>query len=166
MAAKDLSQERLQKLFSYDHDTGLFTRKLTTSSRAIAGMVAGSLKKDGRIRITVDSVEYMAHRLAWLYVYGNWPNGVIDHINGDPSDNRLCNLRDVTPEQNSQNKRKATSVSTTGMLGVENEKNRGLYRAVITISGKKKFIGRFKTAIEAHEAYKVAKREYHEACTI
>ena len=161
-----LTHDRLLELLHYDSESGIFTRRITTSSRSIAGQMAGSIKKDGRIRITLDSTEYLANRLAWFYVYGVWPSNYIDHEDGNPSNNRLDNLRDVSPAGNSQNKRKATASNKSGFLGVETEAKRNAFRAVITVNGKKKFIGRFKTPELAHAAYLDYKREFHPTCSI
>jgi len=173
-----LTQDRLKELLNYDSDTGVFTWRIARKgSGRLVGDVAGCLAPHsngvgGKARtrdlvlIGIDYKLYRAHRLAWFYVHGSWPNK-IDHINGDPTDNRIVNLRDVTSQINSQNIRKSQPYNSTGMLGVAVDKSRNCFKSEIRLpDGKKKFLGRFKTAEEAHNAYVYAKRIYHEGCTI
>ena len=98
-----MTHERLTELLSYDKDSGQFVWLKTNSNRAKAGCVAGTERKDGYVLIGIDGVLYTAHRLAWFYVNNYWPDGVIDHINRDRSDNRFCNLRCVSRFENAQN---------------------------------------------------------------
>src|SRR5690606_34614864 len=98
-----LTQQRLKELLYYDPETGIFTRLVGRSGpRARAGDVAGSDNGKGYIRIYVDGRPYKAHRLAWFYMHGEWPEE-IDHRNGERADNRLSNLRPVTRQQNNLN---------------------------------------------------------------
>lgn len=113
----------------------------------------------------VGQSQYKAHRVAWLIFHGAWPEGEIDHINGDPSDNRLENLRDVTHRTNTENLRSATRASKGGALGVCTPKV-GRCRAAITLSGVKRDLGGYDTPEQAHQAYLTAKREVHAGCTI
>jgi hypothetical protein len=153
-----LTQARLKELISYDPETGIM-RRIST------GKIAGNNTR-GYLQMMVDGVPGLAHRFAWLYVHGKWPDGNIDHIDGNGHNNRLENLRDVTQAINTQNNRKARSNSQSGFLGVIFDKSRGLYRAEITLNGKNKYLGRFGTPEEAHEAYLQAKRAIHPGCTI
>ena len=89
-----LTQKRLKELFYYDPVTGVFTR-LHSTSNVKAGRATGNLNTGGHLGFLVDKKMYQAHRLAWLYVHGDWPNSQIDHINGVRTDNRIENLRDV-----------------------------------------------------------------------
>jgi hypothetical protein len=160
----DLTQERLKEVLNYDPDTGIFTWAFKYTRTIVVGRVAGHQnKKTGRVNIRIGR-NYKAHRLAWLYTYGKWPDGEIDHINGNSSDNRIANLRDVTLTENSWNKRKAMSTSKTGLLGVV-PRGDG-FKACIMKNRKLKHLGQFKTAELAHEAYLKAKREMHTTCTI
>lgn len=98
-----LSHAALLEALSYDRETGVF-RWERDSVRRRAGDVAGSkFHKRGYIMIRVGYDRFLAHRLAWFYVYGQWPVGEIDHINHDTSDNRLSNIRDVTRKENCWN---------------------------------------------------------------
>ncbi len=155
-----LSQERLKELLSYDCDTGVFTHKLSRGGRVKAGGIAGYVRTDGYIYIRVDRIQYLAHRLVWLYVEGCWPTDLVDHRDGSKINNRRENLREATPSQNSQNVGKASSNSTTGFLGVSKIPGER-FRAVIKTDRKQKSLGCFKTAEEAHSAYLKAKSELH-----
>ena len=164
-----IDQDFLKEHFSYDPETGLFTViKLTLRNRrSKVGNNAGFLKADGYLSISIFSVLYKAHRLAWLYMYGSLPNDHIDHINGDRTDNRANNLRCVSQAGNNQNLHKAKkSNKTSGLLGVSFERFTMKYRAQIVAQGKTKSLGRFDTKEAAHEAYLKAKRELHLTCTI
>lgn len=155
----ELSAERLRELLSYDADTGGFTWLVNRGSAAKVGGPAGRKVGGGYIQIGIDGRRYMAHRLAWLYVHGHWPDVEIDHISGEPEDNRIANLREATRSQNLQNLRRARADSRSGLLGVSRAAGRWL--AQIQTSGKKKYLGLFDTAESAHNAYLAAKAELH-----
>ena len=149
----------LHRLLNYDLQTGVFTYKISTGSRVKIGSIAGALDGIGYWRIQINRKKYKAHRVAWAYVHGVWPEGKIDHINGDGLDNRIANLRCVTHAQNHQNRRTPNKNTKVGLLGVDLKK--GEFRARITINGKQQDLGRFKTAEDAHTAYLTRKREIH-----
>lgn len=160
-----IDHARLLTLLSYDPATGVF-RWLTTRSRCLAGSIAGSRRaKDGYVEIMLEGRAYQAGRLAWFYVTGKWPKNEIDHKNTNNADNRFDNLRDVDHIINSQNKRRASPLSSTGLLGVY--MNRGIPRARIQLpTGKRIDLGRFPSPAAAHEAYLSAKRQLHEGNTL
>lgn len=106
-----------------------------------------------------------AHRLAWALFYRKWPENELDHIDGDPSNNKIENLRDVTRKVNAQNRRKALKNSKTGFLGVSKTKD-GKYTATIKVDSKYVHLGTFSNPVSAHRVYLQAKRKYHEGCTI
>jgi hypothetical protein len=114
--------------------------------------------------VCVDGHKYPAHRLAWLIAHGVWPDGQIDHINGNRADNRLENLRDVPRAINAQNQRRAPKNSASGFLGVSRHNNR--WRARITIDKRTVRLGTFDTPHQAYAAYLSAKRQLHDGCTI
>lgn len=160
-----ISQGRLKELLNYDPNTGVFLWNATGRGRR--SNVAGSKGKRGYIEIGIDSHKYLAHRLAWLFIYGYMPVNVIDHIDHNTSNNCIANLRDVSKAENSQNLVKATSRNKSSrLIGVNFHKCRGVYRAAITTNGVKKQIGVFSTAEEAHAAYVKEKRKLHSTCTI
>lgn len=157
-----LTAADVRRELNYDQQTGEFTRK-TSFFKTRVGEIAGSISKsNGYIVVAVCGVQYLAHRLAWLYVHGAWPELHIDHINGIKTDNRIANLREATNGENMQNQRRARRNSKTGLLGVRWNKASGNYVAVITVNRRVINVGSFKTAEDAHEAYLRAKAELHE----
>lgn len=155
-----LTQKRLKELFHYNSYTGVFTRIKSTSSRAIKGDIAGTTNSHGYLRFCVDGVVYLSHRLAWLYVYGEFPEGIMDHINGDRNDNRIANLRIVSLRQNALN-RKIQSTNTSGIKGVSWCKEMKKWRAVIMHEGKHIHVGYFVEKTEAAEAIDKVRNEIH-----
>ena len=162
MRCNMLTQARLHELLSYDPETGIMRWRVNKGA-VRAGQIAGNLTR-GYLQLMVDGHPTVVHRFIWFYVYGKWPDRNIDHIDGNKSNNRLCNLRDVTQAMNIQNEIKPRSNNKSGFLGVK--ANRGLWKAEISVHGKTKFLGRFKTPEEAHQVYLEAKRRLHPGCTI
>ena len=161
-----LTVERLRQLFAYDVSTGLFTRLVRTSNSVHVGDVAGTKNVHGYWQINIDYKLYLAHRLAWLYVYGEWPAHKLDHINGDRQDNRIANLRGATDEVNAQNIRRAQKNNSTGLLGAFARSRGKTFISRIRVNNKYLNLGSFQTKEAAHAAYVEAKRKYHAGCTI
>lgn len=159
--ADKLTFERLREVLDYDPLTGVFSWRVRLSDKTRLGAIAGTTKDKGYVQVRIDGVKYLAHRLAWLYVTGKWPEDVIDHVDRNPSNNRLVNLRPATRRENHQNlnMRKA---NTSGFTGVSRcDRNPAKWRAVITDYGKQHYLGRFDTPEEAHAAYLAAKARLH-----
>ena len=154
---------RLSEFLHYDPDTGIFVW-LQQRGNKKPGDIAGTKHKHGYTQINFDGVFYLAHRLAWALVHGEFPE-VIDHINGVKSDNRLINLRAATPRLNMENIRRARCSNLSGLLGAHTNKH-GTFDAKIQVRGKCIYLGRFPTANEAHAAYVNAKRKLHEGSTL
>ena len=169
-----LTQEYLKLVINYDPETGIFLRLARplshykslnscnlTNSR-IAGTIAGWISKKGYRRIRIDGITYGAHQLAWLYVYGEWPESDVDHVNNDgpKHDNRICNLRLATRSQNAANTGKK-STNKSGYKGVSWHKATCKWRAQIMINGKKTHLGLFDSAEDAHKAYVEKIKEIH-----
>ena len=163
MSDQILTAQRLKEVLHYDADTGLFTR-LRANGRWLHKRV-GSIKL-GYLAIYVKQKSYKAHRLAWLYVHGEWPNDQIDHINGDMADNRISNLRAATHSQNRQNIHKVRSNSKSGLIGAMWDSYNNKWRSKIRFEGKCKHLGYFENAEQAHAVYIEAKRTLHPFCTI
>jgi len=159
--------ELIDVLLDYDALTGLLHWKQNRRGGARAGEVAGTRTARGSIQIHCKGKIYHAHRIAWRLAMGRWPTGVIDHINGDPSDNRLVNLRDVSQGTNQENQRRAhISNKSSGLLGVSFDARTGRWLAKISVSNRTKNLGRYASPDQAHEAYFTAKRELHQGATI
>lgn len=153
----DLTAERLKTLVHYSAETGEFTWA-KTRRRCRLGNKAGCKMRNGYIVIRVDDTLHLAHRLAWLYMIGQWPPEQIDHINRDRADNRWCNLRAVSNMENAWNK--APRSNKSGFPGVRRENSKWL--AEIKVNYKPIRLGLFDAPEAAHEAYVLAKRERHQ----
>lgn len=135
-----ITQKELKSKLQYNPDTGVFTW-------VKRNVVAGSLNNTGYIHIKINQKAYLAHRLAWLYIYGEWPN-IIDHISGNKIDNKINNLRNVTHRQNLQN---SNNHRNGKLVGVKKQNNK--FQARITINKKQIYLGTYDTAPEAYEKY-------------
>lgn len=144
----------LQAFANYDASTGHFIRRHRTSANAPAGVPCGTVSGGGYRYIRVLGRHYRASRLAWLWVTGDWPAGVVDHANGDRQDDRWANLRLATSAQNCANA-KLRADNTTGFKGVK--PLNGRWQARIGTGGKH-HLGTFDTPEEAHAAYVGAAR--------
>lgn len=163
MSAECITADMLRAALRYDPETGVFTRIQAGQPSRWVGKPAGFVDKAGYRRIALGGKQHLAHRLVLLYVYGRWPEGHIDHINGITFDNRLSNLREVTQSENMQNLRQAKRGSASGVLGVHKKSRHAVkpWSASITVNRKKIHLGCFDTTEEAHAAYLQAKRELH-----
>jgi hypothetical protein len=148
-----ITQIRLRQVLNYSPETGEFTWIVQRRGKAQPSTAAGSLNSMGYVVIMVDGQRHKAHRLAWLWEYGALPLEQIDHINGVRADNRIANLRLATVVENKRNS-KCRADNTTGFKGVTPPSGRSKqYQASISIGGKRRYLGRFPTAEEAHAAY-------------
>ena len=144
----------LRQLLRYDPETGNFYWIVTGRGHAL-NAIAGTRHGNGYLRITVAGERIFAHRLAWFFARGEMPTDDVDHINGNRSDNRICNLRLASRYQNLGNTR-ARKTSASGVKGVTFVRKTGRFRAVITVNGKQNHLGYFNTAEEASDAYRSA----------
>lgn len=147
---EQLTQERLMKLLQYDKATGEFTWLVRKGSRAAKGAVAGSGDGQGYIHIAIDGTYHRAHRLAWLYCHGRWPDGQLDHLNHRRDDNRLSNLREVSHSDNQRNASRCRN-NTSGEQGISYESGRQRWRVQVSAlgTGRRKHVGYFSTMHEA-----------------
>lgn len=175
---KRLTQEQVRSLLHYDPDDGVFTwrerpesdfcdvRTWRSWNSKFSGKPAGHIHKElGYLQLARD----YGHRLAWLYMTGEYPNFEVDHKNGSRADNRWDNLRDLTKSHNSQNLHGPRNGKFLGVpLGVSyhDRLTSKPYAARISYAGRKKHLGYFSTAEEAYAVYLEEKRKHHPGCTI
>lgn len=153
----------MNELLSYDEGTGTLTWTVSRG-RMKAGSVAGTPNGRGYLIIRIDGKVYPAHRLAWRIKTGEWPEGVIDHINGIGTDNRWDNLRDVTQQENLFNKREMSN-NKSGSVGVRFREEYNKWYAAIGVDGKQIHLGSYAEKDEAIAAYQKAKEYYHQIGT-
>jgi hypothetical protein len=156
-----LTADEVRRLFDYDPNTGAVTRRVTTGPTGRAGATVGSIDPNGYLRTQIRGHVHLLHRVVWLHHYGTWPSGWIDHINRNPADNRIDNLRLATRSLNNRNRTDPYKSSATGLLGVSKRSDSSRFTAYICVDGKNKYLGNFKTAEQAHAAYTNAKSKYH-----
>lgn len=137
---QDITQEELREKFEYDHNIGIFINRKKNK-------VVGSLHGKGYIIICANGKNYLAHRLAWIYMNGPIGEYQIDHINHNKKDNRIDNLRLVTNKENHRNKAYKGKV-----FGVNWYKPYDMWRARIMVDGKDINLGYFKDYIDAVNA--------------
>ena len=164
--------ELANEFLTYNSETGdliwkVRDRKHFPSDRSwkwwnvrFAGKVAGCINGIGYREIGVNGNNYLSHRLAWLLHYGAWPTNEIDHINNDPADNRIENLREATHFQNMRN-RSSVKESTSKYLGVYWDKQHDKWKAQIRVDGTKYHLGYFTVEKDAARAYNEAAKKYH-----
>lgn len=154
-----LTQERVKELFEYRD--GIFVNSCNRGKnhQAKAGMPAGSKTKRGHFDVSVDGKKYKLHRIIFLFHYGRFPDK-LDHINGDPSNNALDNIRDSNDAQNNQNRPKQSN-NTSGYRGVYLTGRGRWWSAEIKANGRKMRLGLFRDKTEAGKAYDKAANEHH-----
>ena len=138
----------MKDLLNYDPETGVITWVKPSSTKLKPGDIAGSDTGNGYRRVFVNGRKYLAHRLAWYLHYGVWPSKNIDHINGDPSDNRIENLRDVSQSVNIRNQGR--------LAGVTWNKALKKWEVALTVDYRKIYLGVFDDWFDAVCARKSA----------
>lgn len=155
----ELTQARLMELLRYDPETGVFTWIAAPGGRKdLIGRVAGVVNAVGYVVIRCDDKLRLAHRLAWFYVHGEWPSGVIDHINRIRSDNRIANLRDANQHLNQANQSLSRN-NKSGVKGVSWDGKRRKWVAQITVNRQNRFLGYFADRDDAASAYAIAAKQ-------
>lgn len=148
-----LTQELLKGRVIYCSNTGNFWR--------YSGVWAGGYTPAGYITVSVMGRRYRAHRLAFLYMLGRWPKGLVDHRDRDKANNRWENLRESDKSVNGQNVVSPRISNTTGFLGVLRQRKSGRFIAQIEIKSRAIYLGCYQTPEEAHLAYLFGKEMYH-----
>ena len=148
-----ITQDELKAHLTYNPETGIFQKK--------NGTPVGYLCKDGYIQINLlDGSQRKAHRLAWLYMTGSFPKGILDHIDGNRTNNKWENLREVSYSQNGMNSSFRKS-NTSGYKGVSFDKKYQKYEAYIWKDNKKKHLGYYDCPLAANDAYMKASEVMH-----
>lgn len=153
-----LGYEEAIKIFEYDEHTGVIKWVYCAANRR-RGKTVGSRTRSGHLELSYKRQRLYAHRLAWLLANGDWPKGHIDHINGDPADNRLVNLRDVNNADNHKNMKRHFD-NSSGTTGIYFNKRAKKWQAYICVKGKQMYLGVFKDIDEAIKVRKQAEVEY------
>ena len=146
-----ITQKKIMELFYYDQDTGIFTNKHSGKGKSGKGKGAGYYRHDGYVIVHIDGKNYLGHRLAWLYVYGYLPENNIDHIDGNPRNNVITNLREVSQQCNLRNSGNRKD-NTSGVRGVNWDKLNNRWLARININGIGKNLGRYNKFRDAVKA--------------
>jgi heat shock protein HspQ len=159
------SPEEIREIFDYDIHSGDLIWKKKVGIRTKVGAKAGTHKRNYKIVSLNPWGNFAAHRLVWFWYYGVWPDKDLDHANGDPTDNRISNLRSCTRSENNQNVRVSKN-NSHGFLGVQRDVRPRCnlarqWKATIMVNRKRHYLGRFATPEEAHAAYTRAKAELH-----
>ena len=166
-----IDQSHLKECLSYNKRTGEFTwntrparhfcmeRIMKMWNTKYSGVAAGTMRKNGYVYIDIDGFGFKAHRLAMIYENGSCSLPV-DHINGNPSDNRMCNLRLATMMQNAHN-RKTPVTNRTGVKGVSVHRETGKFMASVTFNRKRTYLGLFSNLEDAAKAVSAKRAELH-----
>lgn len=163
--------EKLHSLIDFNPETGStkwkFREEIAETQHKLANIIgfnrrfAGKecfscVRDDGYVHGAINEKKYLKHRIVWFMHYGEWPNGGLDHINGDKTDNRIANLREATPSQNQYNR-----PSLGKLRGAHYRKSDGMWQSSIRVENKRIYLGIFACADDAHKAYCEAQTKYH-----
>lgn len=163
-----ITQEEMKSILDYNKKTGIFTWKekevnypwqASWNSRHANKEAFSSIDEKGYKCGSINGKMVKAHRVAWFYVFGTWPDGEVDHINGIKTDNRIDNLRDVSNIDNSRNC-KRSSRNKSGVTGVRWLKNRNRWIASIRVNRRLIHIGSYVNFQDAVKARKLADIKY------
>ncbi len=148
-----LTAERLREVFHYSPETGALTRLVRTAFHTRVGEIAGWTNTDGYRHVRIDRVVYKVHRIAFLYMTGEWPKDAVDHIDGDRANNKWSNLRPATSSQNQANSRANKSSSLPKGVRLYRKNSPRPFGTSIRCNGRIHWLGYFATADEAAAAY-------------
>lgn len=154
-------KETIISNLSYNINTGIIVwKKDRRTGKVKAGEVAGWDNGNGYRRIEINGQRAYAHHIAWLLLTGEWPADEIDHINGNPHDNRPCNLRQASRYENNRNTR-TRKHNSCGIKGITYDARYGVWYARITLNKKRTHLGSFETSQAAYQAYCDAAKRMH-----
>jgi len=168
----DIDAAFVRSILDYDPETGVFTwrprpiehfkteRAWKIWNTRFSGTFAGGVDGNGYCQIAIDNKRYKSHRLAWLYMTGEWPKDQIDHVNMTRADNRFCNMREATNSENGGN-RGAQCNNTSGYKGVNWRNDKSRWRAKIRSNGKDIHLGYFDCPAAASFAYQISADKHH-----
>lgn len=166
---QDLTDAYVRGILDYDRRTGALTWRQRADMRPqwnarFARKRAGWERRDKHARtsyrrIRIDGRNYLEHRIVWLHYYGQWPQGEIDHINGDGTDNRIANLREVDRSANMRNQRKRLD-NTSGVNGVYWDTRSAKWHAHIRVNGRRFYLGLFENLEDATRARREAEARF------
>ncbi|OXJ16304.1 HNH endonuclease signature motif containing protein [Burkholderia sp. HI2500] len=160
---RSITRERVAERLTYDANTGQLIWKSAAKNKAhVIGKPAGRVEANGYRHVKVDGVLYASHRLIWLLIHGEWPKGMIDHIDGDRLNNRISNLRDVDAKGNGANRTRVRKDSKCGEFGVFEQRSR--WYAYAYRNGRKISLGGYSdkaSAVAARAAFKKSEGENH-----
>lgn len=142
----------LKELMVYDRNTGVF-RSVKDNK------ILGSDNSSGHLKTQIGTKQYVLHRLAWLYEQGEWPVGIIDHIDHNRKNNAIENLRDVSIKENSKNQRIGKN-NKSGVTGVFWNAGKNKWQACIKVDGKNKHLGYFVNIEDAVGVRRTANKTY------
>lgn len=156
----DLPASYVREILSYDAETGVFTWRKPTNTATRIGDVAGGTHPDGYRVISIGGLKYSEHRLAYLWMTGEWPSDDVDHVDGNRANNAWDNLRACTCAENAQNLARPRT-NSSGAIGVTWNKSCKKWQSSIRRLGKSHYLGLFDTVEEAAQAYLSAKSALH-----
>lgn len=155
-----MTQDDLKRILHYNPETGDFTLLIRLGRKYSANRILNSICPKGYYRVSIREKSYKLHRLAFLYMTGRMPDGIVDHVNGNPLDNRWCNLRIVNVSQSNTN-RKTQKNNKLGTKGVSFCRKKNRFKAKITVRKKTIYLGLFTNIEDACAAYDNAAKIYH-----
>lgn len=152
-----ITANKLREILYYNPETGSWVWKKKIAQKVVVGSVAGSCQSAGYWIINIEGMTYYASRLAWLYMTGAWPCGIVDHINMSKNDDRWNNLRLASKSQNSANSKARNTIGLKGVYRIKGRKN---FFSSVKVNGKTKSLGTYACPAAAHLAYIVAADKY------
>jgi hypothetical protein len=155
-----LTKDYVANLLEYNPETGELRRKISRSSNARVGQIVGTIRPDGYLSVMINGCRYQAHRVAWLLAHGEWPDDVVDHVNGIKTDNRISNLRACSQSENVMNA-KTRSNNTSGVKGVCWHKAKNAWHASVCARGRRVFGGYHKNLEDAKRAVMSLREQLH-----